>query len=278
MAKCPKCGRKLHIYDWRPECPGCKVNLVYYNSNENLLAESEKAEIEHAKQQPKIDRAKAAFFGSTPAIIRIILSLLPVAVLFLPVCVLYNADVSESVNAIGIYNYISKADFGALFGNILKGDLFSISVLLLLISVVMIIVCLACLVMSLGPHGKQRNFILNMIMLVSAAGSAVAFNFADIDGYLHGTPSVGAFVYIVLIAVLLIYNLVLAKKGMKIKYTRCLIGGLPSDEYFKMVEQGVSELEIRKKMVESLTEMQNKVRAKAAEEEAAALKKAMNRK
>ena len=282
MAKCPKCGRKLHLYDWRPECPGCKVNLVYHNSNENLLAESERAEIEHAKSQPKIDRAKAAFFGSAPAIVRIVLSLLPVAGLFLPVCILYNADASKTVNAIGIYNYISKADFGAIFGNLLQGSLFSFSVILLLLSVIMIIVCLACLVMSLGPHGKQRNFILNLIMLLSAAGSAVTFYFADVNSvlgnYTNGAPSVGAFVYIGLIAVLLIYNLVLAKKGLKIKHTECLIGGIPSDEYFKMVEQGVSELEIRKKMVEALTKMQNEVREKAAAEEAAALKKAMERK
>lgn len=279
MANCPKCGRKLHIYDWRPECPGCHVNLVYYNSNENLLAESEKAEIEHAKSQPSIDRAKAAFFGSAPAIIRIILSLLPIAGLFLPVCIL---DGSKKVTAIDIYNYISKADIGALFGGITKGDVFPVSIVLLLLSVVMILVCLGCLVMSLGPHGKQRNFILNMIMLLSAIGSALTFAFADVSkslpAYKTGKLGVGIFVYIGLVAVLLIYNLYLAKKGLKIKHTLCLIGGLPSDEYFKMVESGVSELEIRKKMVEALTKMQNEVRAKAAKEEEEALKKAMERK
>lgn len=282
MAKCPKCGRKLHIYDWRPECPGCHVNLVYYNSNENLLAESEKAEIEHAKHQPSIDRAKASFFGSAPAIVRIVLSLIPVAALFLPICVVQKAGGSENINAIGVYNYISKADFGALMNNMLHGDLFPLSVILLLISVVMILVCLGCTVMSLGPHGKQRNFILNMIMLVCAAGSALTFALSDIPSVLPGCsggkPSVGIYLYVFLILVLLIYNLILAKKGLKIKHTVCLIGGLPSEEYFSMVEQGVSELEIRKKMVESLTKMQNEVRAKAAEEEAEALKKAMERK
>lgn len=279
MAKCPKCGRKLHIYDWRPECPGCHVNLVYYNSNENLLAESEKAEIEHAKSQPSIDRAKAAFFGSAPAIIRIVLSLLPVAGLFLPVCIL---DGSKKVTAIDIYNFISKADIGALLGGITKGDVFPASIVLLLLSVVMILVSLGCLVMSLGPHGKQRNFILNMIMLLSAIGSALTFAFSDVSkslpDYKTGKLGIGAFVYIGLIAVLLIYNLYLAKKGLKIKHTLCLIGGLPSDEYFKMVEDGVSELEIRKKMVEALTKMQDEVRAKAAKEEEEALKKAMERK
>lgn len=278
MAKCPNCGRKLHIYDWRPECPGCHVNLVYYNSNENLLAESERAEIEHAKHQPSIDRAKAAFFGSAPAIVRIVLSLLPVAALFLPICILEKAGGSTNVNAISIYNFISKADINSL----LNGSLFSISVILLLLSVVMILVCLICLVMSLGPHGKQRNLILNLIMLVSASVSALLFAFSNISAalpeYTNGKLGIGAFLYIFLIIVILVYNLILAKKGLKIKHTVCLIGGLPSEEYFSMVENGVSELEIRKKMVESLTKMQNEVRAKAAEEEAEALKKAMDRK
>ena len=64
MATCPKCGKKLRLYHWRPECPACGVNMIYYASNERLLAETEKTEIEHAKFQPKVDRAKAAFFGS----------------------------------------------------------------------------------------------------------------------------------------------------------------------------------------------------------------------
>ena len=66
----------------------------------------------------------------------------------------------------------------------------------------------------------------------------------------------------------MIYNLYLNKKGLKIKHTVCYIGGLKSEDYFAMKEQGVSDFEIRKKMVEALTAMQEEVRAKAAEEEA----------
>ena len=70
-----------------------------------------------------------------------------------------------------------------------------------------------------------------------------------------------------LYAALLVYNLYLAKRGLPIKKTVCYIGGLPSDEYFALVEQGVSELEIRKRMVEALTKMQEETLAKAAEAE-----------
>ena len=38
MATCPKCGKKLRLYHWRPECPACGVNMIYFASNERLDA------------------------------------------------------------------------------------------------------------------------------------------------------------------------------------------------------------------------------------------------
>ena len=261
MAQCPKCGKKLRIYHWRPECPFCGVNMVYYNSNDRMLAESEEAEIEHALNQPKIDRAKAAFFGSPAAIIRIVLSALPIGALFLPLGKLPSSP--SAIHAIRIYQHISDVGFGAAVGNGAVG----LSLVCLLVSASLILACLICLPMSLGKHGKARNLILNLLFLGSAAASAVLF---VIGG---GTLLLGAFVYLALIAAILCYNLYLAKKGLPIKHTVCLIGGLPSEEYFKMKEDGVPELEIRKKMVEALTVMQEEARAKEAREEAEALAK-----
>ena len=265
MANCPKCGKKLRLYHWRPECPFCGVNMVYYNSNDRLLAETERAEIEHAHSQPRIDRAKAAFFGSPAAIARIVLSVLPIGALFLP---LGKAEDADSFNVIGVYKAVDAAGgAGAMLGDVFSGSAAALSVLLLLLSAVLWLVCLICLPMSLGPHGRQRNLILNILWLGSAAVSAATF------AVRIGTLQIGAFVYLFLISALLVYNCVLAKKGLPVKHTVCLIGGLPSEEYFRMKEDGVSELEIRKKMVEALTVMQNEARAKEAEEEADALRK-----
>ena len=44
MANCPKCGYKLKFTDFRPECPGCGVNLMYYNHQERLAEDADKAE------------------------------------------------------------------------------------------------------------------------------------------------------------------------------------------------------------------------------------------
>ena len=120
MANCPKCGRKLTILDWKPNCPGCGVNLVYYGMEERLLAEADAAEAEHARLQKRIDRLKASFVGSKLTIIRIILSVLPIATLLLPLCsVSYSGPFIEAtttnVNAIEIYNIVSSLDFDGLF-------------------------------------------------------------------------------------------------------------------------------------------------------------------
>ena len=313
MATCPKCGRKLRLYHWRPECPGCGVNLVYYESNERLLTESEKSEIEHAKFQPKLDRAKAAFFGSPWAIARLALTLLPLIVgLLLPLFLLSGPRAVGAVNAMWIeerpspdgtdaalsvsikddwvplfrlaappiaapntavqaYQYLSEKGLGNVFSNAAKGDRLSLAAALLLASLVMVLVCLICTPMSLGRHGKARNLILNLLLLGCGAGSAICFLRADIPsslpGYTSGALGWGAFVYLGLLAALLVYNLYLAKRGLPLKKTVSYIGGLPGDEYDSYVKQGMSDLEIRRRMVDALTKMQDETRARAAEAE-----------
>ena len=77
MAKCPNCGYKLKITDWRPECPKCGVNLMYFQMEERLRADADKAELEYAKSQPHYDRLKASIYGSRLAIIRLVCLVLP---------------------------------------------------------------------------------------------------------------------------------------------------------------------------------------------------------
>ena len=77
-ATCPKCGGKLRLIDWKPNCPHCGVNMVYYGMEERLLLDADKAEAEHARTQPKVDRIKAATVGSPLAIARLVISLIPI--------------------------------------------------------------------------------------------------------------------------------------------------------------------------------------------------------
>lgn len=286
MANCPKCGRKLTLLDWRPNCPGCGVNLVYYGMEERLLKEADAAEAEHARLQKRIDRLKASFIGSKLTIIRIILSILPIAALMLPLCtVSYSGPFIEattkSINAIEIYNIVSSLDFDALLtmiGSNLLGTSFIGylgALLCILLSLVFVVVSLVMLVLACSPKGNPRNITLNIIAIVFAAASGVFFNvFANginavFPEFISGSISFGIFVYIAALALLLAINIVIAVKGVEVKYKQCFVGGIPAEEYFELVEKG-TDIEVIHAMMAEALEAQSA--AKEAEAEKAEAK------
>lgn len=283
MAKCPKCGHKLTLFDWRPNCPKCGVNLVYFGMDEKLMNEADSAELEHAHLQKKIDRLKASFVGSPLAIARIFLSVLPIGALMLPLAsVTFSGPMIEqttkSINAIEIYNLVSSLDFGALFtmmGSKLVGQAFTsyfIALLGILISLVFILVGLFALTAACGPHGKGRNIVNNCISIVTAIVSVIFFSrFATmINGvfpeFVSGKLGIGVIVYFVALALLLGINILIAKKGDYVKYKQCFVGGIPSEEYEKLVADGVETDKIHEMMYEALDK-------KKAEKEEAERKK-----
>ena len=270
MATCPHCGRKLHLSDWRPECPGCGTNLNYYDSNQRLLDESEKSEIEHALFQPKIDRAKAAYAGSKWAILRIVLTLLPVGALFLP---LLKSGDGRSLNVIGVYNAVSAVGIGEIFKRAFGGAMY-LAAALLLVSAAMILVSIILITMSLGKHGRIRVLITYGFMVACAAGAvlAAASGSRQPVGVFEGEPApvipgIGAYLYAALFLVLFLYNIFLLKKGIPVKHTRCLIGGLPSEDYFRYVEEGMSRSDIQRKMLVAMAELQEQQERELEKEE-----------
>lgn len=183
MAKCPNCGRKLHLTDWRPICPDCGVNLNYFKAKEKLIEESEKAEIEHARFQPKVDRGKAATIGTKTGIVRMVLFLVPVLSLLLPIFGITVSGSKKSYNAIDIYNVFSAVDTGKILS--------SISPLILAVAFVAVpAVC--CVVFTLlqitagKPKGLTRNIVLSCVSLAlvgASLGSIFAFAANPADDY-----------------------------------------------------------------------------------------------
>ncbi|MBR6785369.1 MAG: hypothetical protein IKM25_03875 [Clostridia bacterium] len=283
MAKCPKCGRKLTLFDWRPNCPGCGVNLVYYGLEDKLLDEADAAEAEHAKLQKRIDRLKASFVGSKLTVARIVLSLLPVVALLIPLCsvkftnIPFKGEIGGSVNLITLINVFSGLDFDglfAMFGNATLSGVFigyAGALLTLALSLVFVLVSLFALVAACGPKGNIRNIILNSIAIVFSVASLIFFSVFSSNAtkvfpeMFTGKIGVGIFVYIAALIALLVLNIVIAKKGTPVKYKPCFVGGIPADEYFELVEKGTSKEEIRKIMNDALDAIEAK---KAAEKEA----------
>lgn len=184
-----------------------------------------------------------------------------------------------SVNAITIYNAVSALDFDALFkyiGSSFFGStflLYFISLVTILLSAVLILVSLIMLTMACSKRGNPRNITLNSIMIVLATVSIVCFNFFAKDltkffpDLFSGSVGFGAYVFLGTLVALLVINIVIAKVGVKVKYTETFIGGIPSEEYFEYVKQGMSTHAIRKMMAE--IDANNKVElAMKAKEEA----------
>jgi len=254
MANCPKCGVKLKITDWKPNCPKCGVNLVYYGMEERLLADADRAESEHAIFQKRIDRLKASFTGSKLTVLRIVLSVLPVAALFLPLAqVVLNAPFIErntTVNALSLFGAFSSMDFGgimALSGSGLLGKpalYFMLATVLMVLTMLLLFLNLVFLMLSCSPRGKSRNITVNSLMLVFT-GLAIAFFSLCSSGFdaviptiFQGSLSFGAYVLVVCLAALLGINLVLAKQGVEVKYKETFVNGIPSDIYFEAVKAG----------------------------------------
>ena len=58
MAKCPKCGVKLHIWNIKAECPKCGVNIANYDWERRLEEDSIKAEEAFAKLHETMNKFK----------------------------------------------------------------------------------------------------------------------------------------------------------------------------------------------------------------------------
>lgn len=287
MAKCPKCGRKLTLFDWRPNCPGCGVNIVYYNLDERLQDEADVAEAEHARLQKRIDRLKASFIGSKLTIARIILSVLPIATLLLPLAninfsaaVINGGAVNTDISLISLINIISSLNFDNLFtmlGSSLLGDAFLgylIALGALALSLVFLIVSLLALMAACGPKGNIRNLILNSITVILAVTSIFGFNMfsngitAVFPDFFSGKISFGIFVYIGALVLLLALNVIITIKGTPVKYKPCFVGGIPAEEYFELVKNGVPKEEIRAMMAVALEKERNEREKAAAAEKA----------
>lgn len=272
LANCPKCNHHLRLADWKQKCPYCGANIVLYDLQERLMADADIAEVENYHFQKKIDRLKASFAGSKLAIVRIFTSLLPIAGLFLPLVKANFSspmpDKSGNISVLDIYKMFEDVDIGAVFGSFSQGGApFVVSVVLFLLSVVLILVHLVLLTLACSPKGKPRNYTLDIMMIAFSVISAVCFVVMPEGSFAYGSLGIGTFVYIALLILNFAIDIAVYKQGIEIHHKQCYVGGIPIEEYFEMVENGVSHEELRQEMYMRLTAMQAKRDAEIAEAE-----------
>jgi signal transduction histidine kinase len=286
MANCPKCGYKLKLRDIKPECPECGVNVVYYKIEDRLREDADKAELEQAKFQPKMDRLKASVFGSPLAIIRLVLMILLIVSLLLPLAKIRTdlpfgtSDIT--VNLVAIYKFFGNLDFELLFklfnSKVLGNDFvfFAVAFFSLLLTVVVMILNLAFMVMSFGKKGIVRNVSLNAIGIVLISVSAICFHFcskgfeAHIPGLYAGSVSWGIVIVILLFVALIVVNLLFKILKIEVKYTYV-------DDLFLPYEQRKAYREEQERLKNESDEVKAAKALKEAEERLKAAHEQVNR-
>lgn len=157
--KCPHCGEKLSILYLKQECPKCKTNLLYYNLDERLQADAEKAKKEVDAFNRFVSLIKNSTVASPVHIIRLILFFTPLGSMCLP---MYYVN-GESISLFSFVMGIIKGGFSldALFSN----TAYLLSVLTMVLVILLSLAEIIASLFSAGKNGLTRNIIFSAINL-----------------------------------------------------------------------------------------------------------------
>lgn len=253
MANCPKCGYKLRMIDIKAECPKCGVNLMYYNHQERLAEDADKAEEEHIKFQPKIDRVKFAFVGTKLSIVRLISLFIPIGMLFLPLAhisanVPYNnidADISILNLAMDV---VAGLNFEVLLSLISESALTRVAFIFYVLSILFIFVAAVFAILNIpfdavscSPKGFKRNITLSSCGIGFTVLSIISFlvfngQLTSRFGAMYsGNLGIGAFLVILGFVAIIVINILIKKKNIPVKYTDV-------SEYVERIERRKAEI------------------------------------
>ncbi len=186
MAKCPKCNRKLHIWNIKAECPDCGVNIANYDWENRLEQDAIEAEIAFAKLRETLNKFRYSFIGTKLRIARIPISVLPLFSFLLPLGTLSVAipfvEEKFTLNAITIVMNILNFDILGIFkapSSAIIGDgalMFVLSLLLVVLSALSLLVSLVFLMLNFKKFNSLGLCITNLVASIMMFASAYCFN------------------------------------------------------------------------------------------------------
>ncbi|MBQ4102968.1 MAG: hypothetical protein IJC90_00750 [Clostridia bacterium] len=277
MAECPKCKEHLKMTDWKQHCPHCGANVVIYDIQERLMKDADIAEVQYYHFQKKIDRLKASFVGSCLAVIRIFTSLIPILAIVVPFfkCEFKApfAEFNGFLSLFSLLDIIENLNFDNILGLLNTDDgktplvLFAVSIVLLLLSIVLLLVRFGCLTMACSKKGKAICYGFDIALVILTVVATVMFFVIPDNPYFSIGFVLAPFVYLILLGVNFYVDILIFKKGIEVKHAPCFVGGIPIEEYFKMLEDGIPQEEIRAEMYKRLTKLQEEKEAKLNEKE-----------
>ena len=251
MANCPHCARKLRLFDWRPQCPGCGVNLMFYGFEKRFYEDAKLSELSMAAARARLKRFKASFNGSLPAKLRAFTCFLPLAALLLPMGVLRAdmpfAEKQWSAGLLGLLGMVMRG-FGELpWLRLMLGSeqavLFRPGLALLAAAALTLVLGLLVLVCSLFCFLSMKHMplvagILSVLgALFSAGGFAAGLllqRSAD-SIFFSGGLGYGAPLAFVLFCWTASLNFLIHKRGIPVAYEE---GEFERAQIFKKVKAG----------------------------------------
>lgn len=238
MAKCPKCGVKLHIWNIKAECPKCGVNIANYDWENRLEQDAIEAEIAFAKLRETLRRFKYSFIGTKLRIARIPVSVLPLFSFLLPLGTLavsmpffeqkfsLNAltivlEIIGGVDIMGIFNGMNSA----IIGDSMK--MLAATLILVVLSALSLLVSLVFLLLNFKKFNSKGLFLTNLIASGMMLASSFTFGrFSDmvaagsLSSAWQSGPSWGVYVSAALFLASAIINLCVSMQKVE----------LPADE------------------------------------------------
>ena len=263
----PACNYRLRLKDWKPNCPQCGTNILYYKMEERLVAEADAVETANAAFQKKSDRAKAAVLGSKWAVARLVLLIVPLLTLLLPLGRLelslpFVERVGENatnLNGITIVMGLLNFDFGALLAMLGEPLLkmpflwFALALLGLVLVVLAILAGLATCWLARSPGGFKRTvafFVMGMGGTVLGAVSLFQFG-SGMAPLFPGAVTVqlqwGIFIVALSFLLILAINIYIKATGdIPVAHKQCYISGFPEEEVLENLAKGITLDEMRK--------------------------------
>lgn len=279
--ECPKCHHKIGKLDWGQNCKSCGVNLMYYNLEQRLEEDAKLTELSFAKTRIFAAKVKAAFVGGALQIIRLVMLFGCIGLLMIPFSTLKISTALYSqkftFNALECYNAFSKGTLdglGSVSGSAVFGDMAAKSQLLYYIILALAVVCILQLLLVIISMVKPRAFsgVVAAVSVLGIGGSVFSVvtvfqlsSAAQSAGSLAAVSNgFGAYAAALGFAVMLTLNLIMAIKGIEVKYKpgdlyRVEVGRKLKAGNVKLAELPLPVFETDEEKAERLAELEKAV-------------------
>ena len=254
--KCPKCGGEIAMFDLKPNCKHCGVNIMYYTQEADLARDAKRTELEGAVARMVIARVKANFIGGKLQIARMVFVLIAAAALLVPFSgVRFSMPFFDDTLSFGLIGLIGAFKNGLLLKlpALLSGALISKQALaatvpaaFMLVIVILDLISAGAFLLGFLDLTKSTRVMRNTALVGAAVSllsqiAAVVMKLVTKDtAHASVVLGFGALVSMALFVVLFLLNRALLQKGIEPDFRE---NDLKRKELLKKVRAGEVDLD-----------------------------------